>query len=73
MKRSLVTGVAGFIASKVELLLAAGHVVIGLDNIDDAYDVRLKEWRLSRLQGRPDFLLSRDGDLRFQESGKTHV
>jgi UDP-glucuronate 4-epimerase len=56
MKRCLVTGVAGFIASKVaELLLAAGHVVIGLDSINDAYDVRLKEWRLNRLRGRQGF------------------
>ena len=33
-----------------------GHQVIGLDNLNDAYDVRLKEWRLGRLQGRPGFL-----------------
>jgi len=56
MKRCLVTGVAGFIASKVaELLLVAGHMVIGLDSINDAYDVRLKEWRLNRLRGRQGF------------------
>jgi UDP-glucuronate 4-epimerase len=46
----LVTGVAGFIASKVaEQLLAAGHTVVGLDNLNDYYDVRLKDYRLSRL------------------------
>ena len=56
MKRYLVTGVAGFIGSKVaELLLAEGHAVIGLDNLNDAYDVRLKEWRLKRLQGLSGF------------------
>lgn len=56
MKRYLVTGAAGFIANKVaELLLAAGHAVIGLDNINNAYDVRLKEWRLNRLRGRSGF------------------
>jgi len=39
----LVTGVAGFIASRVAtLLLADGHRVIGIDNLNDAYDVRLK-------------------------------
>jgi nucleoside-diphosphate-sugar epimerase len=56
MKRYLVTGAAGFIANKVaELLLAEGHTVIGLDNLNDAYDVRLKEWRLNRLRGRSGF------------------
>src|SRR5215469_14437120 len=56
MQRYLVTGVAGFIANQVaELLLRSGHAVTGWDNLNDAYDVRLKEWRLSRLQGRPDF------------------
>jgi UDP-glucuronate 4-epimerase len=52
----LVTGVAGFIASKVaELLLSAGHTVVGIDNLNDAYDVRLKHWRLAQLQGRTGF------------------
>jgi len=50
----LVTGAAGFIASKVcEFLLAEGHSVVGIDNLNDAYDVRLKEWRLSQLKGKP--------------------
>jgi nucleoside-diphosphate-sugar epimerase len=56
MKRYLVTGAAGFIANKVaELLLAQGHTITGLDNLNDAYDLRLKEWRLNRLRGRPRF------------------
>ena len=56
MTTYLVTGVAGFIASKVcEFLLADGHKVVGVDNLNDAYDVRLKEWRLKQLQGRPEF------------------
>lgn len=51
MAAYLVTGAAGFIASKVcELLLAEGHVVVGIDNLNDYYDVRLKEWRLARLR-----------------------
>jgi len=46
----LVTGVAGFIASKVaEQLLAAGHTVVGVDNLNDYYDIRLKYYRLARL------------------------
>jgi nucleoside-diphosphate-sugar epimerase len=56
----LVTGVAGFIASKVaEFLLAEGHVVIGVDNLNDAYDVRLKQWRLAQLEGKPGFEFQR--------------
>jgi nucleoside-diphosphate-sugar epimerase len=52
----LVTGVAGFIASKVaEFLLADGHTVVGIDNLNDAYDVRLKQWRLAQLEGKPGF------------------
>lgn len=53
MSTYLVTGVAGFIASQVaEMLLAAGHTVVGVDNLNDYYDVRLKDYRLSRLLGR---------------------
>jgi len=52
----LLTGAAGFIAGRVaELLLDEGHAVTGVDNLNDAYDVRLKEWRLARLQARPGF------------------
>ena len=60
MGRYLLTGVAGFIASKVaELLLADGHTVVGVDNLNDAYDVRLKQWRLAQLEGRPGFEFSK--------------
>ncbi len=51
-----VTGAAGFIGSKVcQFLLADGHAVVGVDNLNDAYDVRLKEWRLKQLLDNPDF------------------
>lgn len=54
--RYLVTGCAGFIASKVvQLLLDAGHDVVGVDNLNDAYDPRLKSWRLDRLLPCPRF------------------
>ena len=54
--RVLVTGCAGFIGWKVtELLLAEGHTVTGVDNLNDAYDVRLKEWRLGQLRGASGF------------------
>jgi nucleoside-diphosphate-sugar epimerase len=50
MSNYLVTGAAGFIAARVcELLLADGHTVVGLDNLNDYYDVRLKYYRLARL------------------------
>jgi len=56
MGNYLVTGAAGFIGSRVtELLLDAGHHVIGIDNLNDAYDVRIKYWRLNRLLGCSDF------------------
>ncbi|PKO21950.1 MAG: nucleotide sugar epimerase [Chloroflexi bacterium HGW-Chloroflexi-1] len=52
----LVTGVAGFIGAKVaELLLVQGHTVVGVDNLNEAYDVRLKRWRLAQLEGKPGF------------------
>lgn len=58
--RILVTGCAGLIGSRVsELLLREGHSVIGVDNLNHAYDVRLKEWRLSRLQGEPRYTFHR--------------
>ncbi len=34
-------------------MLADGHTVIGVDNLNDAYDVRLKHWRLAQLEGKP--------------------
>lgn len=47
----LVTGVAGFIANRVAAqLLDAGHTVVGIDNVNDYYDVRLKEHRLEKLE-----------------------
>jgi UDP-glucuronate 4-epimerase len=52
----LVTGCAGFIGFHVaEALLARGDRVIGVDNLNDYYDVRLKEARLQRLRARPGF------------------
>ncbi len=60
MARYLVTGVAGFIGARVAgLLLSEGHRVHGLDNLNEAYDPRLKEWRLARLQGRAGFEFDR--------------
>jgi UDP-glucuronate 4-epimerase len=52
----LVTGCAGFIGYHVaEALLARGDAVVGLDSLNDYYDVRLKQARLDRLLGRAGF------------------
>ena len=46
----LVTGAAGFIGSKtIELLIANGEKVVGIDNLNDFYDVRLKNYRINSL------------------------
>ncbi|CAG0934477.1 MAG: UDP-N-acetylglucosamine 4-epimerase [Rhodocyclaceae bacterium] len=52
----LITGAAGFIGMHVaQRLLARGDEVVGIDNLNDYYDVRLKEARLAQLDGRPGF------------------
>jgi len=54
--RILVTGCAGLIGWKVsEKLLQQGHKVIGVDNLNDYYDPRLKEYRLKLLKGFDNF------------------
>jgi len=56
MTNYLVTGAAGFIGSRVsEMLIEQGHTVTGLDNMNDAYDVRMKEYRLRKLKALPGF------------------
>ena len=56
----LVTGTAGFIGSHLaHVLLARGDEVIGVDNVNDYYDVNLKEARLARLKAIPGFTEAR--------------
>jgi len=65
-----VTGCAGFIGWKVaEMLLDQGHTVAGVDNLNDAYDVRLKHWRLARLEGRPGGA----APVKEERAGKVHA
>ncbi len=54
--RVLVTGAAGFIGYHLsKVLLERGDEVVGIDNLNDYYDVRLKEARLANLEGKPGF------------------
>jgi nucleoside-diphosphate-sugar epimerase len=60
MPTIVVTGAAGFIGSKVsQQLLDQGCKVIGIDNLNDYYDVRIKEWRLALLDNHPNFVFYR--------------
>ena len=53
---TIVTGAAGFIGHHVSLsLLSRGERVVGLDNLNNYYDVALKQARLSRLESTPSF------------------
>jgi UDP-glucuronate 4-epimerase len=56
----LVTGAAGFIGSTLAFrLLCEGHDVVGVDNMNDYYEVSLKEARLARLQSHSRFTFHR--------------
>ena len=75
--RTMITGAAGFIGSATaHALLDRGDEVIGVDNLNDYYDVSLKEARLHRLAVRPGFSFSRtdiadrDGFNELYESSK---
>lgn len=73
----LVTGAAGFIGATLSLrLLERGDQVIGVDNLNDYYDVALKEARLARLTGHPQFTdlrLDIEDGGRLREAFDTHV
>lgn len=56
MANYLITGAAGFIAARTaEMLMEQGHTVVGIDNINDAYDPKIKEYRLKKLQAIKSF------------------
>ena len=60
MSNYLVTGAAGFIGARTsEILMEQGHTVTGIDNMNDAYDPRMKEYRLAKLQALPGFRFHR--------------
>jgi UDP-glucuronate 4-epimerase len=65
---ALVTGAAGFIGFHVaQALLERGERVVGIDNLNDYYDVRLKQARLELLAHKPGFAFHR-ADLADRES-----
>jgi len=56
MGNYLVTGAAGFIGARTsEFLIQDGHTVVGVDNLNAAYDLRMKEYRLKKLQAMGGF------------------
>ncbi len=78
--RILLTGVAGFIGFHVaRALLARGDNVIGIDNLNDYYDVSLKQARLDLLMPHKNFtfhkinIADRDAMLGFAAQGITHI
>jgi len=69
MKNVLVTGCAGFIGWKVsEKLLQENVNVVGVDNLNDYYDARLKDWRLIQLKAKnQESGLKGDREFNFQQ------
>lgn len=66
-EKVLVTGAAGFIGFHLSnLLLEKDYVVVGIDNLNDYYDIRLKEGRLEILEGKENFTFKKI-DLKDKE------
>tara|TARA_B100000925_G_C22010772_1_gene476296 strand:+ start:3845 stop:4819 length:975 start_codon:yes stop_codon:yes gene_type:complete len=59
-KKVLLTGCAGFVGSKVlEILLKEDYHVVGLDNINDYYDISLKHFRLNKFDSSKNFFFKK--------------
>ena len=78
--RILLTGAAGFIGfHAARAILARGDEVIGVDNLNDYYDVKLKEARLEQLRVFKNFsfhkfdIADRDHMLPLAKAGATHI
>jgi len=68
MSNYIVTGAAGFIGSRVsQLLIEKGHSVIGIDNMNDAYDVHIKEFRLKKLMPLEKFTFAQKDISKWEE------
>ncbi len=62
MQKILVTGAAGFIGFHLATRLCAmGHEVLGIDNMNDYYDVTLKQARLAELKKHNSFTFLQSG------------
>jgi UDP-glucuronate 4-epimerase len=69
--RVFLTGVAGFIGFHVaSALLARGDQVVGVDNMNAYYDVKLKQARLQQLQGKHGFVFA-EGDISDRQAMTT--
>ena len=67
-KTIMVTGAAGFIGFYLtNRLLGEGYQVVGIDNLNAYYDVRLKQTRLTMLMSHEKFIFSRS-DIADKES-----
>lgn len=63
MKRILITGAAGFIGSRTaQTLLEQKHYIIAIDNLNNYYDVRIKEHRIEQLKKNKNFIFLK-GDI----------
>lgn len=68
MSNYIVTGAAGFIGSRVsQLLIEKGHSVIGIDNMNDAYDIRIKDFRLKPLLKQEEFTFHKKDISKWEE------
>ena len=56
MSKYLITGAAGFLGARIsEILLSSGHKVTAVDNLNDNYDISLKQHRLERFANNTNF------------------
>lgn len=76
MKKVLVTGAAGFIASQVcKVLAEQGVEIVAIDNMNDYYDVRLKEYRLKQVEKLPQTVFHKmdiEDYVSLEQLFKTH-
>ncbi len=70
MKTILITGAAGFVGSNLANALAPDNKIIGFDNMNDYYDISLKEYRLSKLASCENFTFIK-GDLADKQAVET--